>query len=433
MKCPRIRLRWLVPVSLLLLPPLFWALLLSVIPTDWARQRIVARLSEASGRSVRIATLRLGTFGGIYLTGLEIGAPGAPDDPWLRVAEAHINVSPFQMVCGNVQPTRTDVRGAYLRIRRRQDGTISLADLIRGADDPRGAAPAHAENCPLGHLALRIEDARVDLIDVPTGTRLEFRDVEGRAAWEDRLAIVQEMRGSLGGGTFELTAQLDRSDRTPAFEGQFRAEGVAMSGGMGALSYLVPALSGGPDRPDGTLAINLYLRGEGTTRDDLRRSIVGHGSIRLDPIELEGSRLLGELAPVVELPAQGRIGSASSDFEIKQGRISSDDLTIRITRVPIVLQGWTDFDGRVNYRLRTDNLAERLPGKARDLLADLSIEAPSLATLRVEGAIDAPTITLDGVRLNPAAAPREAAAPGPDDDRQRLKDLGRRFRDQLVR
>src|SRR4051812_12557754 len=47
MKRPRIRLRWLVPLAFLLLPPMFWALLLSVVPTDWARQRLVNRMSAA--------------------------------------------------------------------------------------------------------------------------------------------------------------------------------------------------------------------------------------------------------------------------------------------------------------------------------------------------------------------------------------------------
>jgi len=38
-------------------------------------------MSEATGRSVRIARVRVGAFGGIYLTGLEIGAPGGPPTP----------------------------------------------------------------------------------------------------------------------------------------------------------------------------------------------------------------------------------------------------------------------------------------------------------------------------------------------------------------
>ena len=64
-------------------------------------------------------------LGGIYLTGLEIGAPGAADDPWLKVAQAHLNVSPFQLLCGHAEPTETEVRGISLRVLRRDDGLSS--------------------------------------------------------------------------------------------------------------------------------------------------------------------------------------------------------------------------------------------------------------------------------------------------------------------
>src|SRR4029077_6203647 len=126
----------------------------------WARQRIVARMSEASGRSVRIASLRVGALGGIYLTGLEIGAPGASDNPWLKVAEAHLNVSPLQLLCGRVEPTETEVRGIDLRVLRREDGSLELDDLVQGTE----TAPAAPEtepgstSCPLSRLSLRIRD-----------------------------------------------------------------------------------------------------------------------------------------------------------------------------------------------------------------------------------------------------------------------------------
>src|SRR4051812_42601750 len=35
----RIRRKWLVPLALLLLPPLLWALVVAVTPTEWARSR----------------------------------------------------------------------------------------------------------------------------------------------------------------------------------------------------------------------------------------------------------------------------------------------------------------------------------------------------------------------------------------------------------
>ncbi len=435
MKRPRIRLCWLIPLGLLLLPPLLWAFLLSVAPTDWARQRFARRMSEATGRSVRIATVRLGVFGGIYLTGLEIGAPGAADDPWLKVAQASLNVSPFKMLWGQVEPTRTEVRGITLRVLRREDGTFELDDLIQGVETAAAEIESGVSTCPLSRLDLRIKDALVTVIDVPTRTHLEFRELAGRALSEGRNATIQELRGTLNGGSFEVAAQLDRSTRAPSFEGHVRAQGIALNQAMNALGYLVPVLASPSGSPDGTLDIDLYLRGQGATRAALRETVVGHGSVTLDPIHLDDSRFLAALAAVLELPPQRRIGSVKTDFVIKQGRIVSDNLTVNLTKLPIVLSGWTDFDGTVNYRVRGDSVIERLPGKARDLLADLSIDARDLSALKVEGAIDAPTLTLGGVPLSPTLTGSRGDLPvaSPGDDRQRMRELGRRLRDRILR
>jgi AsmA protein len=434
MKRPRIRPCWLIPLALLLTPALGWVLVVSVAPTDWARHRFAAKMSAATGRSVRIATVRVGILGGLYLTGLEIGAPGAAGDPWLKVAQAHLNVSPLQLLCGNAAPTRTDVRGVDLRVLRRADGTLELSDLIRGVETAATETDSGASTCPLSRLDLRIRDASVTVIDTPTATRLEFRDVAGRATSEERSATIQELRGTVNGGTFEVVAQLDRSTLAPWFEGHLRAQRIGLDQGMNALGYLAPVLSGPSGTPGGTLDINLYLRGKGATRAALRETVVGNGSISLDPIQLDDSRFLAELAAVVELPPQRRVGSVKSDFVVKQGRIASDNLTISLTKLPIVLSGWTDFNGQVNYRIRGESVIERLPAKARDLLADLSIDASDLSAVKIEGAIDAPDLTVDGASLNLTPLGNRGDAPGAlGDDRQRLRELGRRLRDRILR
>src|SRR5205823_2057626 len=85
MKRPRWkRLRWL--ALLLLAPPALWGLVLAVIPTGWAKARLVAQLQQATGQPVRLGSLRMGPLGGVRLGNLEIGEPVLGDAPWLRVA-----------------------------------------------------------------------------------------------------------------------------------------------------------------------------------------------------------------------------------------------------------------------------------------------------------------------------------------------------------
>src|SRR5215213_11268567 len=140
----RVRRKWLVPLALLLLPPLFWGLLLAITPTEWARSRIVARLSAATGRPIHLGALNIGPLGGVRLADLAIGAPGADSDPWLKVASARINVSVLQLLAGQVEPSEIDVRGLVLRVLRRADGSLELADLLH----PEPAGPERPSSSP---------------------------------------------------------------------------------------------------------------------------------------------------------------------------------------------------------------------------------------------------------------------------------------------
>ena len=263
MKRPCRRIRWLM-LALIALPPILWALILLILPTDWARGRIATRLSQASGRSVRLDSLSVGFLGSIGLKNLSIGAPGSGSDPWLTVARAQLNVNLVQILTGHIDPTEIRVDGISLRVHRRRDGTLELSDLLQGdPDDPSGASSDPDCPGPTG-LDVVITNARVEVIDEPSQTRLEFIGIEGLANCAGRRATIPHLKGMVNGGAFELAAQLDRTTGVPSFEGQVRAQGVTLGEGMAALEYLLgPVMSGSRGKVDGRLAIDLYLRGQG--------------------------------------------------------------------------------------------------------------------------------------------------------------------------
>lgn len=432
MKRPRVRRRWLVPLSFLLLPPVFWGMVLAVTPTEWARSRVVARLSESTGRPIELGALKLGVLGGVYLADLRIGAPGATADPWLKVSSGRINVSLLQLLAGQVEPNEIRIDGLVLRVLRRRDGTLELADLVRpGRAEP---ADASAPECAgPAAVEVRLRNAQITVIDEPSGTRLEFTEVEGLAVKEGRRAVLHDLRGLLNGGRFELSASLDRSGEQPAWEGHVRAQGVELGQGTRSLAYLIPMLSGLPDggAVEGRMDANVYVRGAGATRGALWRSLVGQGSIHLDPVELDRSRFLAELTRLIDLPDQAPAGSLKSDFTIKDGRVSSQDLTVVVGGIPIVLAGWTGFDGRLDYRVRSDSLADRLPEQASEFLSEMGIETKDLASLRLQGTLDDMDVTSDlrsgGLLGVGSSASRRSL------DRRKVRDLGRRLRDRVLR
>jgi hypothetical protein len=454
MKGPRLRLvRPL--LGLVLAPPLLWAAILWVIPTGWAKALLVERLRQATGQAVRLEGLRFRALGGVRLRNLEIGAAAQDPDPWLRVEDLRVDLNLAQLLTGRLRPREAEAAGLFLRVRRHRDGSLEFGDLLGGAPDPSAvvarrttapvpsavatcrtadAAPVAAREAPGATpdrrrdvLEFRVRDARVLVLDEPSATRLEFDGVEGGGTWEPGRAAIRELHGRLNGGRFDLVAQLDRGPDAPAFEGELRAEGVVLGVGMNALGYLVPILSGARASLDGRLDLDLYVRSRGSSAREIRETLTGQGTIALDPIRLDDSRIVAELATLVPLPAAGRVGSVRSDFAIGGQRVASKNLTLTVAQMPIVLSGCTDFQGRLDYRVKAEDLSGHLSAEARGLLADLPIDLDSLMALRVQGTVTAPELTLDGVSLAGRDPARRA------DDRARIREFTRRLRDRLLR
>ena len=186
MKRPRLRRRWLVPLGVLGLPPLLWTVILILAPTEWARTKVVEQLGKATGRTIGLGRLRIGPLGDVRLADLEIGSPRSVHDPWLKIGTARINVSVLQLLVGQVEPTEIEVSGLSLRVHRRDDGSLELADLLQPGPAQAEVASADSASCsdqcegPSG-LTVLVRDATIRVIDEPSRTRLDFTGIEGRA------------------------------------------------------------------------------------------------------------------------------------------------------------------------------------------------------------------------------------------------------------
>lgn len=425
MKRPCRRVRWLI-LALIALPPLLWAVILLILPTDWARGRIATRLSQASGRSVRLDSLSVGFLGNVALKNLSIGAPKSGGDPWLTVANARLNVNLLQILTGHIDPTEIRVDGISLRVRRREDGTLELSDLLETSPSDSSATSSDAD-CPgPTGLDVVITNARVQVIDEPSQTRVEFVGIEGLANCAGRRATIQYLKGMVNGGTFELAAQLDRTTAVPAFEGQFRAHDVTLGEGMTALEYLLgPVLSDSRGKVEGRLALDLYLRGQGGSREAIQSSLVGNGTAEVEEIHLNNSKLLANLASLVDLDPDDQVGSVKTQFTVSRRLINTDDLTLSLGRIPIALTGSTSFDGKLSYRLRSESLTGKLSDKARNFLADMKVNLDELASVKVEGTFDSVTVTVGDVPLGDRSRH--------PDESQRYRELARKLKDRLLR
>jgi AsmA protein len=430
MKCRRIY--WLglsVPILLLLVPLSLWLLLVLVAPTGWAKRHVVAALAKKSGRSVQLDDLRVCFTGGIEVSGLKIGAPAAVADPWLSARRVAIDVGPLELFFGKFEPSTLSVEGAHLRLLRRGDGSLEIADLVA---PPRSAAghDARPHRCGLCKLNAKIHESQVVVIDLPTSTNLTFDNVEGEAIWEEDNSQQVTLAGQMNQGPFQFTVHLDRSGTQPGFEGEFRTSDVVLDQGMNLLRYVVPVLAGTCRQLRGRMDLDVYLRGRGSSAAQLGKSLIGHGNLVLDPAELDKTPLVDACRRVMELPESDRSGSVHSNFVVENGRIRTDHLTLSAGRAELLLSGWTTMDGKLDYQVKLQGMPEHLNDKAQKLLGGLDLDLGSLTSLRLSGNVNQVDISYNGGAKDGRPVLERLLGP---EDRDRLRVLGRQFRDKLLR
>jgi AsmA protein len=417
-------------IGLLLIPPLLWIGVVLLAGTSWARRQVVAALEARSGRSVSLDGLAVPLTGGVELSGLAFGSPKNTDDPWLKAERLRLNISLCELLQGKVAPESIEIYGSDLRVLRRGDGSLELADFILPPPkDPsgRGRSSNGSER-----IAIVIHSATVAVVDEPSKSHFHLQNVEGEAAVEGRRVVIDHMRGALNGGPFQFSGQLDRSGEEPTFEARFRADRVVLDDGLRLLRYAVPVLAGGSLDMRGNLDADLYLQGKGKTWETLSRSLAGHGLVAINPIDLAGSAIVAELSKIAEIKGQGGVASIKTDFLITNRRISTDHFILDVGRIPMLLSGWTDFDGRLDYRINLKGLNDRIPDRARRFLSELNVDLQSLKVLTLQGTVNKMVVHLNGVALDRDIL-RDAGINVRKQDREKLRVLGRKFLDELVR
>jgi AsmA protein len=369
-------------------------------------------------------------MGGVELSGLAFGSPQSTDDPWLKAERLRLNISLCELLQGKAEPASIEIYGSVLRVLRRGDGSLELADFIMPPPkDPRdrGRSSNGSER-----IAIVIHSATVAVVDEPSKSHFRLQNVEGEGAVEGRRVVIDHLRGTLNGGPFQFSGQLDRSGEEPTFEARFRADRVVLDDGMRLLRYAVPVLAGASLDMRGNLDADLYLQGKGKTWKSLSGSLAGHGLVAINPIDLAGSSIVAELSKITELKEQGGVASIKTDFLITNRRVSTDHFILDIGRVPVMLSGWTDFDGRLDYRINLKGLNDRIPDKARRFLSELNVDLQSLKVLTLQGTVNKMVVHLNGVALDRDIL-REAGINVRKQDREKLRVLGRKFLDELVR
>ena len=398
-----------------MLPMFLWALIVAVTPTDWARERLARRLTQEIGQPVSLGGVRIGPLGGVTIEDLKVGANSGAEGPWLRAASTSINLNLPQLLMGQCLPSEVRVDGLTLNYHRQSDGECPIASALFAKRNRFGGHASVRSTSPRGTVRLEIQGGTIRFVDDPSATNVELTSIDGVVLWEAQRLVVQDFTGHLNGGTVSLVAQFDRSSHVTGVEGQIRARDVQVNGGWNGLGIIVPILASSGDALEGAMDLSVYARGLGGDAEELNTSLVGTGFIKLDPVRLDGSKLLNEL-----VPPQGidhRVGAIHSDFKIAGRRVLSENLTIEFGSIPIMLAGSTTFEGLVDYRIKPEGLTNQVRGHLGDL-ADL---VEDLVDLRITGTLGDLNLTSAGKRISR------------QDGRERLKELSKVLKERLLR
>jgi AsmA protein len=410
-------------LGLALAPLALWIVVVSLFPTRWLRDGVEREVERVIDRPVSLAGVRIGVLGELRLTGLAVGEPA---DPWLLVDKAELDARLWEGLWGRVALERLRVRGMRLRVQRRVDGSFDLGEpstrFASSNEDAKaggaGVSMAATSDAADG-ISIELAESEVTLVDERSDTSLKLEDVEGRARFERGRLEVEDLRGTHGHGVVRLAGILESRPGGWRFESELQAEAVELDQELGALAYVLPLVAGARGELDGRLDLEMRLRGGSAGGHDLAESLEGEGAVTVSGVELSRSPLIEELSRLFEFSPAGRVGSIAGRFAVADQRVSTQAMTIRVGSFPLEVEGWTDFDGTIDYTVRClelsrrlTELSERLPPKARTLLAELEGRRglDRVRDLRLTG-------TLERMRLSPAAT--AARTPLPDARRVR--------------
>lgn len=350
-----------------------------------------------------------------------------------------LDLSARQILAGQVDPRRCVASGVALRVLRDRSGRLEFAGLL--GPRHKSAAPVASSSVDEDRppVEFAVSGASVEVRDVATGTVLDLERVKARGSWTGRVVSLDEMTADLNGGRFELAAQMDRSRGVSSFEGQVRIRDAGIGSAGRSLAMLVPLVApkGGNPVVAGNLSLDLYLKADGDSGEALAKTARGRGKIVLDGLDLAGSSFFDQVRRALPVP-RGGVASLRGEFEIARRRATTENSVLNLASVPLELAGWTGFDGRIDYSIKTDRLGDRaddlirkLPEEARQALADLSLEELNgLGHARITGTIDHPVVRASELarHLESAKDPAKRA-----EERARLRNAGRKILDRVFR
>lgn len=381
-----------------LAPFVFWVLAVEIMPTRWLARRLETSLERITGLPAKVDSLRLTLAGGVVLNGVHVGpVPEAVGNSTkIDVRKVVVNAQWMSIFCGRLAMTEVDLIGVEGTLAPTPEGSWLPKRWLKASDDFTTASVSKSDRAWL--VDVEIRGGEIEILDPAHSTRIRVTNLMGIAEAGEDFFRMSQLTGRVDGGHLVLAMSADRAQEIPIFDGHMALKDVPLGSQFDVLGMVCPLLAGPDAMPRGRMNLEVYVQGR--LESNWQESLKGRGALKLDPLAVEGLplvRRLGLDALVAEVGGnehklEDLTFRITNPFTIQQRRVVSPALIVDVGPVPLKFEGWTDFDGRLDYAIRTDAIRDQLPRGVRGLIDDLKPQDEALA---IRGRLDELTILVN--------------------------------------
>ncbi|MGH7844754.1 MAG: AsmA-like C-terminal region-containing protein, partial [Candidatus Binatia bacterium] len=324
---------------------------------------------------------------------------------------------------------------------------VRLADLHEVAGQPADAMTAfHATGeIRAGSGTPSIRNAL--FVSAGSWQGLPYRNLNAEVVWSATSITLKKLSLEALGGDFAASGSFGISDsnRLPLDVG-LRVRNLDLNR-LPVSGYFNSSYS-----LEGRLSIDAQFHGNGSSWNELGRSLTGKGSAQLSSGVLRNFNLAGAvlsdvngLPGVVNLVADGNAAeneailakrdtffdSLEASFSVEKGRLSTQDLVWRTDDYTALGEGWIDLDRSTRWNatlVMAPGFSQLVAQEHRNIRFLLDRNGRLVVPFRVEGTVRRPQIKPDVKRLAEViqrgllgrdSAPRRSAVPKPQQQKKR--------------
>ena len=412
-------IKWLL-IIVVLLGAGVWFGVPALLGTDFAREKIQTAMADGTGREVALGDISFSWTTGLTVSEVTVNQKEgdfADEGPLFKLRRLSLDLGWKQILDKKIEVSDLTIDGPSIVIIRDKKGRFNFDDLIEKTADEPAREPEPSGKAPPVTVHLTISDGDVIFIDQRAGTRVEMKDIDAKVEWKEGQLVINT-GFDLNGGAVSLTANADLSKKPSPFEvKEFVIDGSTFSGNLAHLASFIPLMGDKPQNASGTLGFRIEgLKADGLDMASLQRSLTGAGGF-----SLEGGAMVS--GPITQLYSAFRAIGASdlgalagggggqalkfdllgSTFSIHDGRIFTNDFSVKAAGMELEIAGSTGFDGTLDYKMHAVGLDEIL-AKNKNLQKYLG-DSGSIP-FGFTGSLSSPKISVDAEGALKGAAER---------------------------